>query len=128
MRSDVGTAVEEGRLDLVVTHVQMEELEAAPDPRRAALRRLTVSATYTSGFVLDVSRLGMAALSTTEEAAIFDAVTGENPRHNEDALILLTARREQMPVVTNDERLLKHCAMQGVETVTPAELLARLAT
>lgn len=126
MRSDVGAAVATGALDLVVTHVQMDELDATSDPRRAALRRLTVSATYTSGFVPGVSRLGMAALSTDAEAAIFHAVTGGNPRHNEDALILLTARRERIPVVTIDERLLKHCATQGVETMSPADLLLRL--
>lgn len=128
VRSVVSSAVERGTLDLVVTHVQMDELDATPDPKRAALRRLTVSATYTSGFVFDVSRMDMAALSTDEEAAIFDAVTGGNRRHGKDALILLTARREGIAVVTNDERLLKHCATQAVETMTPAELLARLAT
>jgi hypothetical protein len=48
VRAVVDSAVEAGTLDLVVTHVQMDELDATPDPKRAALRRLTVSATYTS--------------------------------------------------------------------------------
>ncbi len=122
----VGSAVEAGALDLVVTHVQMDEVGKTPDPKRTALLRLTVSMTYTSGIVLDVSRLDMAAFSTPEEDVIFDAVTVGNPRHNEDALILLTARRERIPVVTNDGSLTNRCARHGVEVMTPAGLLARL--
>ena len=127
VRCAIESVVHARTLDLVITHVQMDELDATPDPRRAALRRLTVSATHTSGFVLDVSRLDMAALSTTEEAAIFDAVTGGNPRHHQDALIVLTARRERIPVVTNDKRLTKQCDAHGVETMTVAGLLVRVA-
>lgn len=91
----VGSAVEAGALDLVVTHVQMDEVGKTPDPKRTALLRLTVSMTYTSGIVLDVSRLDMAVFSTPEEDVIFDAVTVGNPRHNEDALI---TKRRARPV------------------------------
>ena len=126
VRAVVESAVEAGALDLVVTHVQMDEVGNTPDPKRAALLRLTVSATYTSGIVLGLSRLGMAAFSTPEEDVIFDAVIGGNPRHNEDALILLTARRERIPIVTNDELLTKRCATHGVEVMKPADLMALL--
>jgi predicted nucleic acid-binding protein len=107
--------------------LQMDEVGKTPDPKRLALLRLTVSATYTSGIVLDVSRLGMAAFSTPDEVEIFDAVAVGNPRHKRDALILLTARREGIPVVTNDGRLRNRCTAHGVEAMSPADLLSRLA-
>jgi hypothetical protein len=88
--------------------------------------RVMLDSNAFDALALDVSRLDMAVFSTPEEDVIFDAVTVGNPRYNEDALILLTARRERIPVVTNDGSLTKRCARHGIEVMTPAGLLARL--
>src|SRR5687768_17482011 len=90
----VERAVLDGTLVLVVTHLQYDELNRTPDDdRRRRLLRLTLRGTHTAGFVLDVSRLDMAALASEAEHAIYEDVTKGNVKHAEDALILLTARR-----------------------------------
>lgn len=58
-----------------------------------------------------------AGVSTPEAEVIFVGVTGGNDRHNADALIL-SARPERIPVVTEGQRLTKHCAIQVGERVT----------
>jgi hypothetical protein len=45
----------------------------------------------TYGFVVGLSRLGNAMLASDEHAEMFLELTGGNLRHNEDALIVLTA-------------------------------------
>jgi hypothetical protein len=126
-RVRVETAVKNGTLVLVVTHIQIDELNRTPDnERRLALQRLTVQGTYTAGFVVGVSRLDMGTIPSDDEVAIYNAVTGGNAAHAEDALILLTARRDGIPVVTDERRLPKQCAKYGVEAMKTEALLDRL--
>jgi predicted nucleic acid-binding protein len=129
VRAMVERAVDGGLLELVVTHVQADELSRTPDADlRRRLLRLTVVATMTAAFVIGVSRVGMAAIGTDEENAIYEAVTNGNVRHAEDALILITARREGIPVVTDEKRLPKQCRQHNVQTMTTHELLLRIAS
>lgn len=53
----MANAISAGRLQLVVTHVQVDEVKATPDePKRKRLLRLSSSPdTATAGLVLDVS-------------------------------------------------------------------------
>lgn len=126
-RDLVEAAVDAGRLELVVTHVVIEEVNAHPDPdKRRLLQRVTVVATHTAGWILGTSVLDAAALPTDEEVSILNDVILGNPKHVNDALILTTARREQIPVVTSDKRLRGQCAKHGVATMYAADLLASL--
>lgn len=71
-REIVECAVAAGRLELVVTHVQIDEIDRTPDEeRRRALRTLTVGPqTNTAGIVWDVSRFDMANFATDDELAV----------------------------------------------------------
>ena len=121
------TAVQNGELQLVVTHVQIDEVNKVPDAgKRQELQRLTVVGTCTAGAIYDVSKFDEATYASVEDATILDDVMLGNPNHAEDALILLTARRESTPLVTRDKRLTKYCHKYGIEVITPEELLARI--
>lgn len=124
----VEKAIQAGQLELVVTHIQIDEVSATPDEaRRSRLLRLSSTAnTVTAGFVFDVSRLDYAALMSEDEVAIYDRVTAGNVRHAEDALLLLTAKREGIAIVTDERRLPNQCRAEGVTAWTPSELLAML--
>jgi hypothetical protein len=68
----VQAAVDGGRLEVLYTHVTIEELAATRDPDRRSSLLLAVSAlgalVPTGAFALDVSRLGLARLSDAVEA------------------------------------------------------------
>ena len=91
-------AVGAGVVELLITHVQIDEvLNMGPFKRakREALIQLLTALPAkrvpTYGFVLDLSRLDNAMLASESHAATFLQMTGGNTRHNEDALIVLTA-------------------------------------
>lgn len=109
----VVSAIATGRLALVVTHIQADELAEAKDPRRsallAAIEVIGPANVSTAGFVLNVSRLDRAALFDDAGAARHDAFVGdtEGRRHTRahDGLIIATAERERIPLVTDERRL-----------------------
>lgn len=128
VRANIERHVSDGIVELVITHIQADELNKTPDDDlRRRLLRLTVVATYTAGFVIGLSRLDMAALMTEEEVGIYNAVVAGNPTKNaEDAVILLTARHDGLPVVTNERRLPNQCRLHGVRAWNTDEFLAQL--
>ncbi len=46
-----------------------------------------------------------------------------NIRHTRDALIAATARYENASLITNEHRLTRRAREQGIEVLTPRELL-----
>lgn len=82
-----------GRLDIVVTHVQEDELARIRDTeKRRAIQRVPRRSVPTAVFVLDVSRLGKARLGEGHEGGLeYDTLHGENPKRVRDAVIVLTA-------------------------------------
>lgn len=107
--SVVLAAVEEGRVELVVTHVQIDELRAVPgDARRYQLLEiLSVAASTeisTAGFVLDLSRLGHGRPFSEPDAERHRAFVGLSGRRAKDALILATADAEGLPLVTMERK------------------------
>lgn len=82
-----------GRLDIVVTHVQEDELARIRDTeKRRAIQRVPRRSVPTAVFVLDVSRLGQARLGEGHEGGLeYDTLHGENPKRVRDAVIVLTA-------------------------------------
>jgi hypothetical protein len=128
VRSKVERATIEGRLELIRTHIQDDEIEAIKnDDRRQALLSLTTRIEPTAVFVLDHSRLGLARLGSDEANAIYNEIAGPSLRHVPDAIIAVTAHDEGIPLVTNETgRLPAQCSRHGIETMSTDELLARL--
>lgn len=125
----VTDAVGQGRLVLLVTHVQVDEVDAIPDDaKRRSLAALALAPnTTTAGFVVGVSRVGLAAVGTAEENALSGEVTTGDGRHARDALLVSTALSQRALLVTNDRRLTNQCLRRGVPVCDPDELLGRLA-
>jgi len=97
----------EGRLTLVSTHVQRDELSLAPEPKRGALLAIYGLAgnVSTTGAVWDVSKWDESGWATDAVSASIVAMMSGNQNHAEDALIAATAAGEADVLVTNETRL-----------------------
>lgn len=123
-------AVDAGTVELLITHVQIDEvLNIGPNKRakREALVQmlaaLPANRVPTYGFVLDLSRLDNAMLASEGHEATFLELTGGNTRHNEDALIVLTAAWFFADVVSeNIKDVPKMAAHVGLTSYRTAEL------
>jgi len=94
-------------LEVFVTHVQWDEVAATPSSASRAdlltvLRTIGATEVPTSGFVIGVSRLDMARLTSSEDAARHRAYVGRSTRRSRDALLLATAEREGLVFVTQE--------------------------
>jgi rRNA-processing protein FCF1 len=122
-------AVSSGTLDVMWTHITVDELAAIPDlERRAHLLCLAVGLARmvpTSACVLGYSRLNFARLGDDEEA--FEAFRKGNLRHTRDALVAATAALESAAVLTNDQQLKKRCRAREIQAINVYELLTVLA-
>ena len=64
-----------GRITLVTTHIQEDQIAAIrDDEKREAILRIPRSVEPTTGFALDVSRLGMAGLADEETSATIERI------------------------------------------------------
>lgn len=116
--------VEAGTIELLTTHVQVDEIMGVSDTERVS-KLVTVPARRvpTYGFVLGVSRLGEARLS---EAEPYDSLKGDNPDHAEDAVIAATAQYEGATLVTEDTQLRGRATRHGIPVVDWATFRERL--
>lgn len=102
--------------DILVTHVQIEEVLDTPDKARRTrliLTLLSLGARLVPSAILvfDVSRLDYARLGTEDLNARFSAYVAGNPRHAQDGIIAATAFDEGAVLVTAERargRLAKH--------------------
>jgi rRNA-processing protein FCF1 len=125
-------AINEGQLDLLITHITIDELAEIPDiARRSHLLVIAMALgrlVPTGAFVLDVSRLNFARLNDDVEAV--EALRSGNVDHSRDALIAATAQFEDCALVTNDKRLAGRARARGVpvlsSVLSSAELFARI--
>ena len=97
-------AQDAGRCQVLITHVQTDEISETKDEQRRALLVAVLAFVNarlepTAGFVLDVSRLGMARLDFAEP---IETVRGVNFKHSRDALLASTAVEEGAVLVTAD--------------------------
>ncbi|MCP4620208.1 MAG: hypothetical protein GY844_27690 [Bradyrhizobium sp.] len=99
--------IADGRLKLISTHVQRDELSLAPSPMRDALLAIyeLTEVVQTTGAVWDVSRWDQSTYGTDKVNASIVALTAGNSKHAEDALIAATAAGEAEVLVTNEARL-----------------------
>jgi predicted nucleic acid-binding protein len=93
-----------GRIALLTTHVQLDELiKVKDDTRLAELLSVPAARVPTFGFVLDTSRLDMARVSGEQP---LEKLRGENrEKYTNDALIAATAQYEGATLVTEDSTL-----------------------
>lgn len=126
-------AVGSARLEVVFTHVTIDEIVATSDlEKRQWLLNLLVflgRPIYTSGAVVDFSRLNFCRWMADDDHTFEPLRSGTmiragNTRHSRDALIAHTALHEECALITNDQRLAARAKDQAVEVLTTAELLA----
>lgn len=100
-----------GRIELLRTHVQVDELERDIDkaPYTLAIPGTPVP---TYGLVLGVSKLGLARFG---ETAKIDAIRSPQRNHTHDALLATTAQYEGAILVTEDRRLRRRAEGEGIE-------------
>ncbi len=123
-------AAEAGVVEVLVTHVQIDEvLNMGPNKRakRDALVQLLATLPArrvpTYGVVVDLSRIDNALFASDRHAEMFLEMTGGNTRHNEDALIVLTAAWFFADVVSENIRDVPGMAAHvGLSSYRTAEL------
>ena len=123
-------AVAEGKVELLITHVQIDEVLNMGPSKRAKrealiqmLAALPAKRVPTYGFVLDLSRWDSAMFASEAHAATLLDLTGGNTRHNEDALIVLTAAWFYADVVSeNVKDVPKMAARVGLTSYRTANL------
>jgi len=135
-------AIVDGELELIYTHVNVDELAATGDldrRRHLLFAMVSLGRWEPTGTLMlgpyerkpgDVrgSRLDAGRLGADEDAGIFKALTaGGNLKHSGDALLAVTAAVEDCVLVIRergDEKLAKRAREQGLEALTVLELLA----
>ena len=119
-------AVKSGQLEILFTHITVDELAAIPDleKRRTLLNLLIALGRLipTSGAVLDISRLNFYRVMSDDDQT-FEPLRSGNVRHSRDALIAHTALNERCALVTNEKRLAARARELSIEVLTTAELL-----
>jgi predicted nucleic acid-binding protein len=124
----VRAGLDAGEVELLFTHVNIDELAAVPDwDRRSRLLLVLVDIgrlVPTGAFALDYSRLNFAR--RYEDVTVIEALRSGNIDHTRDALIAATAVFEACALVTNEKRLTARARDRGIEVLTTFDLLAEL--
>jgi len=121
LTSTLRRLIHEGDLELVVCHVQEDEIQRTPDPAwRETLESVPVSREVPSAvFVLGWSRLGRARLGGEQQGDLsYEGLAGPNRRNVGDALIALTAANEADALVTQEHRLQSQLASKPLPVWT----------
>jgi predicted nucleic acid-binding protein len=109
-------AAEAGRITIVTTHVQEDQIGRIPDDgKKAAIARIPRVVVPTMGFASNVSRLGMARLANDETSATIEHIGRGHLRTVKDAIIAASARYEADAFVTEDDTLQKRIRLEGLE-------------
>jgi hypothetical protein len=106
----VNAAIVDGRIEVHVTHVQIDEAMATPDhkadKRSDLANTLANSAAQRSptyGFIIGMSRLDEAMISTDEWAATYAAEVALHSSQGNDAVLISTAWEMGAKFVTEDK-------------------------
>lgn len=121
LTSTLRRLIDEGDLELIVCHVQEDEIKATSD----SVKMETLATTPVSGivhssvFVLGVSRLDKARLGEERQRDLsYERLAGPNRRHARDAAIALTAAHAVDALVTQDHRLQTQLANKALPVWT----------
>jgi len=119
-------SVSSGELEILFTHVTVDEMAAIPlleKRQRLLLFLIALGRLIDTGSVcFDVSRLDFCRLSDDDDA--FESLRSNKISHSRDALIAHTALAEKCSLVTNEKRLTARSRDQGIEVLTTTDLLA----
>ena len=126
----VKAAVQAEQLEVLYTHVTIDELAEIPDRHRRAtlillladVGRLVPTGTAAIGF----SRLDFCRIGAAEDEDVMEALRSGNVDHTRDALIATTAVFEDCALITNDERLTKRSRERGIEVLSSAQFFDEL--
>ncbi|MEU5900528.1 hypothetical protein [Streptomyces venezuelae] len=121
-----------GSLEVLYTHITIDELTAIPDPGRRSLLVLLMAdlgrLVPTGTAAVDFSRLNFCRVGSDTDGDLLEALRSGNVNHTRDALIASTARYEKCALVTNERRLTARSREWDIEVLTTQELLAEFAT
>jgi predicted nucleic acid-binding protein len=125
----VRSAVEQGHVEVLYTHVTVEELAAVPDLGRRVRLLLAIidlgRLVPAGAIVIGYWRIGHDRLGSDKEA--FEVFrSGNADKHTRDALYAATAQYEGCDLVTNEHRLANRARERGVNAITSDEFLTGL--
>lgn len=119
-------AVDAGDLEILFTHVTVEELAAIPDlERRCRLLIFLIDLgrmVPTGAFIVGASRLDFGR--SCDDTESLGVLIGQGVKHLRDALIGATALIDDCALVTHDSRLSARARERGVEVLTTHQLLS----
>lgn len=114
-------ACHDGAIELLMTHIQYDELMAIPDvEKRRRTLSLPVVIVLTYGVVIGVSKIGLACVG---ESGKIEAIRNGSLRHTNDALIAATAGYERATLVTNERRLRNFATREGLNVWSSAQFV-----
>lgn len=124
-------AVDSGRVELLVTHLQIDEVMEIPDSRSErrdalvnVLASLPARRVDTYGDVMGRTRMGHGMMASTEHSRLYNELISGNIRYQEDALMVLTAAWFWAEVVSNNTKDMPRMAKRvGINSYTTRELL-----
>ena len=123
----------EGKIELLATHIQKDEIMAVEDAIKKARLQAVLSRARmiaTRGIVLDVSRFDQSRFGNDEDHKLIEHIRGSRrDRDTEDALIAATAATDADVLVTDDESLMRRLNSYPsiqCEVITFKELERRL--
>lgn len=111
----VRDAAHGGAITIVSTHIQEDQIADNPDgEKREAISRIPRTVVPTTGFALDVSRLGMAKFADDDTSATIERMGQLHLKNTKDALIAASARDEADVIVTEDKTLRHRIRREGM--------------
>ncbi len=130
-------AIDSGDLEILYTHVTLDEASATPDPelRDSLVHALTTLGRLvpTGAFILDLSKLGQARITDEAGTQSVEALRSKADRrsnvakHSRDALVAITARVEGCALLTDEKRRLPRRARdEGIEVLDCRQLFAEI--
>lgn len=119
----IEAAIERGKLELLIPPATVGEIRKTKIAERR--RRLLDVATLAEHAPDGVFVIGRAAFGTSRfgDRDLFHRLGGENPNHINDARIAMAAHYEKAILVTNEPRLFKVSAAEGIPAMNTAALL-----
>jgi predicted nucleic acid-binding protein len=107
--------IQNGKVKILSTHIQEDELaEITNLEKRKKIALVPREVIPTHGFVVDVSRIGMARIGSEATNKSVERIEQGNPRHTHDALIAATADQDTDVLVTEDTTLTSRVKNQGL--------------
>lgn len=104
-----------GSITIVSTHIQEDQIADIPDDeKREAISRIPRTVVATTGFALDVSRLGMAEFADDDTSATLERMGQRHLKNTKDALIAASASDKADAIVTEDKTLRHRIRQEGL--------------